>query len=231
MPATHSRMVRGSQVSIEQNWAEIDMADARRNAPAALRNRDLILEVLRSHLPAQGFILEVASGSGQHSIRFGEGLPHHIIQPSDPDPAARASIDAWISDSGLRNVREALALDAAADQWPIAKADAVLCINMIHIAPWRAACGLFAGAARLLPEGGLVYLYGPYKRQGRHTAASNEAFDSSLRQQNPEWGVRDLEAVAALAATCGFGEPLVIEMPVNNLSLVFRRKSETRHVV
>jgi len=203
------------------------MTDARRNAPAALRNRDLILEILRPHLPAQGLILEIASGSGQHCIRFGQGLPHLIIQPSDPDPDARASIDAWVAEAGVTNVREALALDATAELWPLASADAVCCINMIHIAPWRAACGLFAGSARLLPVGGPLYLYGPFKCDGRHAAPSNEAFDISLRQENPDWGVRDLEAVTALATACGFGEPAIIEMPANNLSLVFRRMSKT----
>jgi hypothetical protein len=205
------------------------MLDARRNAPAALRNRDLILAVLQAHLPAQGLVLEIASGSGQHCIRFGEGLPHHIIQPSDPDPAAVASIDAWVRAAGVTNVRDALTLDAAAEVWPLAKADAVCCINMIHIAPWRAAKGLFAGSARLLPADGPLYLYGPFKRNGRHTAASNEAFDASLRQENPEWGVRDLEAVAKLAGACGFCDPTIIDMPANNLSLIFRRKSEMSH--
>ncbi len=204
------------------------MTDARLNAPAALRNRDLILEVLRGHLPPQGLILEIASGSGQHCIRFGEGLPNHIIQPSDPKAAARASIDAWIADSGLANIRPALALDATADVWPIAAADAIVCINMIHIAPWKAAQGLFAGAARLLPVRGALYLYGPFKRDGRHTAPSNEAFDASLREENPDWGVRDLETVAALAASCGFGAANIIEMPANNLSLIFQKEEQQK---
>lgn len=204
------------------------MTDARLNAPAALRNRDLILEVLRGHLPPQGLILEIASGSGQHCIRFGEGLPNHIIQPSDPKAAARASIDAWIADSGLANIRPALALDATADVWPIAAADAIVCINMIHIAPWKAAQGLFAGAARLLPVRGALYLYGPFKRDGRHTAPSNEAFDASLREENSDWGVRDLETVAALAASCGFGAANIIEMPANNLSLIFQKEEQQK---
>lgn len=200
------------------------MADARRNAPAALRNRDLILDTLRPQLPPQGLILEVASGSGQHCIRFAEGLPQHILQPSDPDAAARASIDAWTADSRLPNIRKALDIDATASIWPIESADAVICINMIHIAPWRAGCGLIAGAGRLLPADGPLYLYGPFKRDGCHTATSNEAFDASLRSENPEWGVRDLDALAAIAAEAGFGPPLIIEMPANNLSLVFRRQ-------
>ncbi|MGO9133147.1 MAG: DUF938 domain-containing protein [Methylovirgula sp.] len=203
------------------------MADARRNAPAALRNRDLILDTLRRQLPPQGLILEVASGSGQHCIRFAEGLPQHVLQPSDPDAAARASIDAWAEDSLLPNIRKALDIDATAPTWPIANADAVICINMIHIAPWRASCGLIAGAARLLPNDGPLYLYGPFKRDGRHTAASNEAFDASLRGDNPDWGVRDLETVASVATEAGFAAPLIIEMPANNLSLVFRKTRNT----
>jgi SAM-dependent methyltransferase len=204
-------------------------ADARRNAPAALRNRDPILDVLRAHLPPRGLILEIASGSGQHAIHFGASLPDHILQPSDPDAAARASIDAWILDSGLPNVRPALALDAAATHWPIATADAVLCINMIHISPWASAAGLFQGAARVLPPGALLYLYGPYKRGGAHTAPSNADFDASLQMQNPEWGVRDLEAVEALARDNGFAAPDIVAMPANNLSLMFRlEKGEAR---
>ena len=199
------------------------MTDARLNAPAALRNRDRILDVLRAHLPARGLVLEIASGSGQHCIRFGEGLPHHVIQPSDPNPEARASINAWIAASGATNVCPALALDTAENVWPIEAADAILCINMIHIAPWSAAQGLFAGGARLLPPGGPLYLYGPFKRDRRHTAPSNEAFDASLKRENPDWGVRDLEAVAALAASSGFESPTIIEMPANNLSLIFRK--------
>lgn len=218
---------RSADKSKQLNQAELSktaMADARLNAPAALRNRDLILEILRAYLPPQGLVLEIASGSGQHCIRFGEGLPHHVIQPSDPNREARASINAWITESGAANVRQALAIDAAEDVWPIKTADAILCINMIHIAPWRAACGLFAGGAKLLPSGAPLYLYGPFKRNGRHIAPSNEAFDASLRHENPEWGVRDLEAVVALATSCGFEAPKIIEMPANNLSLVFHRE-------
>lgn len=196
--------------------------DARRNAPAALRNRDPILDVLRTHLPPTGLILEIASGSGQHAVHFAAALPNHIFLPSDPDATARASIDAWTADSGLPNVRPALALDATAAAWPIAAADAILCINMIHISPWASARGLFEGAARILPTGGLLYLYGPYKRGGVHTAPSNENFDATLRLQNPEWGVRDLEEVEALARDNHFSSPDIVAMPANNLSLIFR---------
>jgi SAM-dependent methyltransferase len=199
--------------------------DARRQAPAAARNRDPILAVLSRHLPATAAlpVLEVASGTGEHAVHFAAALPGLVFQPSDPDPEARASIDAWAAESGLPNLRPALALDAAAEPWPIEAAAAVLCINMIHIAPWAATEGLLRGAARILPPGGLLALYGPYRREGRHTAPSNAAFDRDLRSRDPRWGVRDLEAVAELAAGHGFGPPLVEAMPANNLTVLFRR--------
>jgi SAM-dependent methyltransferase len=199
--------------------------DARQYAPSAARNRDPIWEVLRPHLPAHGLVLEVASGSGEHTAHFAAAFPDLVFQPSDPDSGARASIDAWTAALGLTNVRPALALDAAAHDWPIAAADVVLCINMIHISPWSAAEGLMRGAGRLLSKDGVLFLYGPFRREGQHTAPSNAAFDRSLRLQNPDWGVRELEAVAALAETHGFGPPAVEQMPANNLSLVFRRSA------
>jgi len=195
----------------------------RREAPAAARNRQPILDVLRPHLPARGLVLEVASGSGEHTAHFARALPDLIFQPSDPDERARASIDAWTAALGLANVRPALALDATAEVWPIAAADAIACINMIHISPWGAAIGLIGGAARLLPENGTLFLYGPYFRRGAETAPSNLAFDRDLRARDPAWGIRSLENVVALARANGFAPPLVIEMPANNLSLVFRR--------
>jgi SAM-dependent methyltransferase len=179
---------------------------------------------LRRHLPAKGLVLEIASVSGEHVVHFAEALPGLVFQPSDPDPVARASIDAWASASGLDNVRPALALDATSQPWPVERADAVVCLNMIHIAPWEAAIGLIAGAARLLPPKGVLYLYGPYRRDGRPTAPSNEAFDRDLRRSNPAWGVRDLEAVTALAQEHGFMRPEIVEMPANNLSLIFVRR-------
>lgn len=200
--------------------------DARQYAPSAARNRDPIWAVLQHHLPQRGLVLEVASGSGEHSSHFARASgPQITFQPSDPDAQARASIDAWVASSGLPNIRPALVLDAAAAVWPIASADVVVCINMIHIAPWSAAIGLVRGAARVLPPGGLLFLYGPYRRGGRHTAPSNEAFDQDLRARNPQWGVRDLEAVADLASEVGFAPPLVEPMPANNLSVLFRRHS------
>jgi SAM-dependent methyltransferase len=201
-----------------------DAADARLVAPAAARNRDAILGVLRPCLPERGLVLEIASGSGEHAYYFAAACgPDLVWQPSDPDPAARASIDAWTAGPRRANIRPAIAIHADAAAWPIASADAILCINMIHIAPWEAAIGLMQGAGRILPPGGPLFLYGPYRRGGQHTAPSNEAFDLSLRTRNPAWGVRDLEAVAALGASCGLGAPAVHEMPANNLSLVFRR--------
>jgi SAM-dependent methyltransferase len=158
-------------------------------------------------------------------VHFAAALPDLVFQPSDPDAASCASIDAWAASAGLANLRPAIALDATAQHWPIPAADAVLCINMIHIAPWAAAIGLLQGAARILAPGGVLYLYGPYKRDGRHTAPSNDAFDRGLRARDPAWGVRDLEAVAALAAANGFAAPAIEPMPANNLSLIFRRLS------
>jgi hypothetical protein len=195
----------------------------KRYAPATERNRQPILDVLRPRLPATGLVLEVASGSGEHAVYFASALPQLVFQPSDPDDDALASIDAWAETSGLTNIRPAMALDAEARAWPIEHADAVLCCNMIHIAPWTAAIGLVAGAARILPDHGLLYLYGPFRRAGRHTAPSNEAFDLDLRRRNPAWGVRDLEAVSELAAEHGFVAPEIVAMPANNLSLIFRR--------
>jgi len=197
--------------------------DARIFAPAAARNGQPILGVLRRHLPARGLVLEIASGSGEHAVLIAEALgPNLELQPSDPDPLALASIDAWAAARALANVRPAIALDAREPVWPIAGADAIVCINMIHIAPWAAAEGLMAGAARVLTAGGLLYLYGPFRRDGRHTAPSNAAFDADLKGRNPDWGVRDLEAVVALAGASGLAFAGVEEMPANNLSVLFR---------
>jgi SAM-dependent methyltransferase len=202
--------------------------DARRMAPAAARNREPITSVLRRHLPSRGLVLEVASGTGEHIAHFASALGSGLIfQPSDADAGARASIDAWVEALGVGNVRPAIGLDASAENWPVQAADVVICINMIHIAPWTAAVGLVRGAAQVLPAGGLLYLYGPFRRDGRHTAPSNEAFDGSLRAQNAEWGVRDLEAVAELAAAHGFSPPVIEEMPANNLSLIFSKAGVT----
>ena len=202
--------------------------DKRRQAPATLRNRDAILAALRRHLPERGTVLEVASGTGEHAVHFACALPCLAFQPSDPDPGARASIDAWAKGARLPNLRPAIALDATAPDWEraVGAADALLCVNMVHIAPWAATEGLMRGGARLLPAGGVLCLYGPFKRGGRHTAPSNAAFDADLRARDPLWGLRDLEAVAAEATRRGFGPPLVEAMPANNLSVLFRLGAE-----
>jgi len=198
--------------------------DPRRFAPATERNRAPILAVLTRVLPPAGRVLEIASGTGEHAVYFGRHLPHLTWQPTDLDGAARASIVAWTAEAGLGNVLPPLALDAALPNWPIDRADAVVAINMIHIAPWAAAVGLVAGAARILDAGAPLVLYGPFKRDGRHTAPSNEAFDQNLRRQDPAWGVRDLETVVATADAAGLALAEIAEMPANNLSLVFRRQ-------
>jgi SAM-dependent methyltransferase len=198
--------------------------DARRIAPATARNRAPILAVLETILPPAGCVLEVASGSGEHIVHFAAALPGLIWQPSDPDPAARASIAAWAEASGLANIRPPLPLDATAPHWPIAQADAILAINMVHISPWAATIGLFAQAARLLGPGAPLYLYGPYLRAGHSTAPSNLAFDADLRARNPAWGLRDLNTVSETARASGFAREAIVEMPANNLSLIFRRR-------
>lgn len=193
--------------------------EARRFAPAAARNRDALLEALRGILPPSGLVLEVAAGTGEHAVHMAAALPGLEWQPSDPSDEARASIDAWAT--GQANIRPALALDASAWPWPIVRADAVLCVNMIHIAPWAAGLGLLRGAAALLPAGAPLILYGPFIQAGVETAASNLDFDASLRARNPEWGLRRLEDVAEAAT--GFQLERVIAMPANNLTVAFRR--------
>lgn len=200
----------------------------KRHAPATLRNRDAIAEVLRGVLPKRGTVLEVASGSGEHIIHFAQAFPALDWQPSDPDPAALRSIAAWTDEADLINVAPPLLLDASADDWPVSETDAILCINMIHISPWEATLGLLRGAARLLPADGLLYLYGPYVRQGVETAPSNIAFDQSLRDRNPAWGLRDVADVEAAATSRGLRLESITPMPANNLSLIFRRDPRPR---
>lgn len=187
------------------------------------RNREPILNVLRRVLPPRGLVLEVASGSGEHAAYFAQHLPGLAWQPTDWDAMALASIAAHRAAAGLANLLAPLCLDVTSGQWPVERADAIVCNNMIHIAPWAATEGPIAGAARTLSEGGVLYLYGPYRIEGRHTAPSNQAFDASLRGQNPLWGVRDLADVTALAALHGLVLAQTVAMPANNLSVVFRR--------
>ncbi len=197
--------------------------DARRYAPSVARNKDAIAAVLARHLPVSGLVLEIASGSGEHAMHFASAFPGLTFQPSDPSEEARDSIQAWRAATPLPNVLPPLDLDVTAQHWPIAHADVLTCINMIHIAPWAATLGLMQGAARLLPKGGILFLYGPYRRHGQHTAPSNAEFDASLRERDPSWGVRDLEAVAAAATVAGFAAPLIEAMPANNFALIFQR--------
>lgn len=200
------------------------MNDEKRHAPATLRNRQPLLAAMRPHLPDKGLLLEIASGSGEHAVFLASALPGLTFQPSDPDEAALASIRAWAAEADLPNLRPPLRLDAADPEgWPDLRPDAILCVNMIHIAPWTAAVGLFTGAGHLLQPGSPLFVYGPYKRGGQHTADSNAAFDADLRARNAQWGVRDLELVADLAASHRFSAPEIVEMPANNLTLVFRR--------
>lgn len=166
-------------------------------------------------------MLEIASGTGEHVAHFAASHPELTWQPTDPDPERRASIDAWTA--GLSNVRPARPLDAASANWPVSQAECVLCINMIHISPWSAAEGLCSGASRVLPAGGLLALYGPYRWHDRAMEPGNAAFDADLRARNPAWGLRTVEAVSDLARSCGFGSPDIVAMPSDNTTLLFRR--------
>jgi cyclopropane fatty-acyl-phospholipid synthase-like methyltransferase len=196
--------------------------DARRFSPATARNTAPILSVLKEILPQRGRVLEVASGSGEHAVAFARAMPGIIWQTSDPDPDGRASCQAWIAHERLANVAPPLAIDVRASDWGVdGPFDAVVAINMIHYSPWASTSGLFEGAARLLRDGGVVFLYGPYKRDGRHTAPSNEAFDVWLKERDPSFGVRDVGDVEREAGRWGFSLRKAVEMPANNLSLVF----------
>lgn len=200
------------------------MTDDRLYYPATQRNRDAILDVLRGVLPPSGLVLEIASGSGEHVAHFARAMPNLTFQPTDPETDALRSIAAWAAENGLANIRPPLMLDASSGQWPVAQADAILCINMIHISPWAATLCLVRGAARILPAGAPLYLYGPYIQTDVATAPSNEAFDASLRERSSEWGLRHLDEVTAVAEDAGFSAPTVTPMPANNLSVVFRRR-------
>lgn len=193
-------------------------------SPSVARNRDPILEVIRRVLPRTGMVLEIASGTGEHAVHFAAALSHLTWQPTDQDEQALSSIAAHRAASGLTNLLAPLRLDAATSDWPVERADAVVAINMIHISPWRATQGLMAGAGRILPPGGVLYLYGAYRENGAHTAPSNEAFDQDLRSRNSEWGIRDLEEVVELAGNHGLEFVERIPMPTNNLSVVFQRQ-------
>jgi hypothetical protein len=191
-------------------------------SPAVARNREPILAVLRRVMPPDGTVLEIASGTGEHAVHFAAALPHLIWQPTDYDPEALASISAHCKSAQLPNLLPPLGLDVCARAWPVAHADAVVAINLIHVAPWSAAEALLVGAARLLAPGSTLFLYGPFKEGGRHTAPSNAAFDAGLRARNPRWGVRNLDDLSSLAGRHGFELAERVAMPANNLSVVFR---------
>jgi SAM-dependent methyltransferase len=193
-----------------------------RSAPAAARNREPILLVLRDSLPRPARVLEIASGTGEHAVWFSTALSELTWQPTDNDPEALRSITARRDMAGPPNLLPPLWLDAAADTWPVTEADAVVAINMIHVAPWTVTQGLIAGTARVLTPGGLLFVYGPFQEGGVHTAASNAAFDAHLRACDSSWGIRDLDEITALARQHGFMGPERIAMPANNLSIVFR---------
>lgn len=194
------------------------------SSPAAERNKGAILDQLERLLPAQGLVLEIASGTGQHVVHFAAAFPNLQWQPTEIDGDSLVSVHRRREAAGLHNIAEPVQLDVLEHRWPVERADAVMCINMIHIAPWAAAEGLFRGSQRILAPGARLILYGPYRRNGRHTAPSNEAFDTSLRARNPEWGVRELEDVEGLAAQCDFAPLETVAMPANNLIVVFERR-------
>jgi SAM-dependent methyltransferase len=199
------------------------LPDGRWVAPAAERNKGPILEVLQRVLPPRGLVLEIGSGTGQHVVHFAMALSQLSWQPSDPDAENRQSIALWSRVEELGNVRAPLALDVRERPWPIDAADAIVCINVVHVSPWAATLALFDGVREVLPPEGVLFLYGPYRRGGRHTAPSNEKFDADLRAHNPEWGLRDIGELAEVADRAGFALAEIVDMPANNFSLVFRK--------
>ena len=201
-----------------------DLHDPRLSSPAVSRNREPILDVLRTALPPTGRVLEVASGSGEHIAYFAAQLPALTWQPSDPSPEARASIAAWVAAAGLTNVGAPIELDARVLPWPVSDVDSILAINMVHISPWAATQGLLHEAGRLLAPSGLLFLYGPYHQEGVALAASNAGFDADLQQRNPAWGLRNVADLEAEAERSGLRLEAVVAMPANNLSLILRRR-------
>ena len=209
-------------IALEERLAQ----DAMLSSPSAARNRDAIRDTFLAHMPTQGRILEIASGTGEHAVHIAAAVPGLLWSPGDPDPASRASIDAWRRRLALPNVAPAHAIDATAAPWPIEAGSmaGVVSINMIHIAPFDATRGLIGEAGRILVTGGKLFLYGPFARNGAHTAPSNASFDASLKERTPGWGVRDLDLdIAPLAAKAGLQLERAVDMPANNLSVIFRR--------
>ncbi len=208
----------------QRRFYEAQASGGCRSAPAALRNRKPIADVLVDWLPSTGLVLEIASGSGEHVIYFAERFPRLEWQPSDLHPDALASIAAWREEAGLLNVRAPLTIDAAGADWPIDRADAVLSINMVHISPWKSALGLLDGAARLLAPGAPLILYGPWLADDIQTVESNLAFDADLKRRDPEWGLRRVEEFADAADQRGLRLEATRAMPANNLMLLLRRR-------
>ena len=199
-------------------------ADVRRHAPATLRNKEPILSVLKEVFPKRGTILEIASGTGEHAVGFAGAFPDAFWLPSDVDRRALISIDAYRQLASLQNVMPAIRLDVTDSEWPVGSADAMLCVNMIHITPWHCCEGLLRGAGGLLAPDGPLVIYGPFSRGGVHTAASNAAFDASLKRQNANWGVRDLSDIEAEGTAHGLFLERVVEMPSNNFCLILRAR-------
>jgi SAM-dependent methyltransferase len=196
-------------------------SDAKSHAPATLRNREPILGILSRVAPENGLVLEIASGTGEHAAFFAQALPRMDWQPTDRESRSLASIEAHREAARLSNLLPPLPLDVMIAEWPVARADMIVCINMIHISPWAASAALMQGAARVLTDGGILYLYGPYKIGGEHIADSNRRFDEDLRMRDPSWGVRGLEDVIALGARNGLRHLETVAMPSNNQSVVF----------
>ncbi len=205
--------------------ATIPPTDERQHSPAAERNAAPILRVLQQHLPRSGWVLEIASGTGQHAVHFAHALPGITWQPTDVDAAALASIRAWRANGGPTNLQPPCELDVTAAQWPLEAADGIVCVNLLHIAPWPVTEGLMRGAARLLPLGARLLVYGPFRVDGQHTAQSNARFDADLRARDPSWGIRDIDAVAATAMAQGMHHIETIAMPANNRMLVFEHSA------
>jgi SAM-dependent methyltransferase len=200
----------------------LETSDPKLYHPHVARNREPILAVLKRFLPARALVLEVASGSGEHAAFFAKALPSVSWLPTDIDAKALASIAAFRAEAGVPNLLAPVRLDVTTPSWPVKRLDAIICNNMTHISPWAASEGLMAGAARTLRAGGMLFLYGPYKIDGRHTARSNQEFDAYLRSQNPEWGIRDLGEMRALAGRHGLTLIETVAMPANNLTVIFR---------
>lgn len=199
-------------------------ADRRMFSPSAARNSAPILAVMKRVLPKHGQVLEIGCGTGEHAVCFAQAMPDIMWQPSDPDLASRTSTASWIAFKGVNNVLSPLDIDVCSKEWGVESSmvfDAIVSINMIHIAPWEATLGLFAGAGRLLRASGILLLYGPFMHNGIHNAPSNAAFDESLKESNPSWGLRNIDDLERVAEVSGLRLSDTIEMPANNNILVF----------